>query len=215
MEISTRSWEGVGPTLLMCTQRCSFKPSRGRPAAPSALSVGELSMSSATEAVGLWRERVAQEQAAALRASPLDPRQLRMTREARIRTEIELALRADPRLRLTPRQGKSTTPRSSHRVKAEAKQSPRNNNPSSTPRNLGVQVSWAHTFSITYPSTRLPLPPFLSRSQLLTVPHSPFPHLLSTRAQVGTPRRDIGSFSSRQLVEKGLQQKNTLSSDWW
>jgi hypothetical protein len=98
-------------------------------------------MTSASQDVGLWRERVAQEQAAALRASPLDPRHLRTTRECRLRMEIELALRADPRLRRpsqqSPRKGPpQLAPRSSHRTKPDAP-SPR---VSSTPRNLGVQV---------------------------------------------------------------------------
>ena len=50
--------------------------------------------------VGLWRERVRHEQWAATRSHPFSPVRSDLGRDARLRTEITLALRNDRRLRV-------------------------------------------------------------------------------------------------------------------
>ena len=66
----------------------------------------------------LWRERVSAEQAATLRAHPMDPASTRHTRDCRLRQELDLILRSDPRLNLRPQSvhhRRSESPRRSHK----------------------------------------------------------------------------------------------------
>lgn len=116
----------------------------------------------------LWRERVAQEQFAALRAHPLTPIRTPFSREARLRTEIDMMLVAEAQRQ-----------RRAGRVAA-------------------------------FGAKQIRLPPLASpvRAQ---PPARPFPLL---GAHVAQRVASAGSFTSRQMEERGVHFKNLESGTW-
>ena len=92
----------------------------------------------------IWEKRLTSEATANLRASPLDPLRTRHTRDARLRTELELILRSDPRLNLRPRsvleqQSRHRSPRKQRSSKKRGEHAVLTARPE-IPREIGVHT---------------------------------------------------------------------------
>ena len=136
-------------------------------------------------AAGLWKQRVVQEQSAALRASPILPQTARNTRDARLRLEIELALRAAA-MRRGPKDSKASTTSSPRKKHSDL--------PPLTHRSQYHSSTSRRHKEKDIPGVK-PLRPLAG-------------------SQVGLPVSEAGSLSSRLLKERGVVFKNIESDAW-
>ena len=141
--------------------------------------------------VTFWKQRVVQEQSAAMRASPINPQSqtARNTRDARLRLEIELALRAAAMRRGPPKESKDSTT-SSPRKK-----------PSSDLPPLSHRSHRSHHSSTSRRHKEKEAP--------VVQPLRPL-----AGSQVGLPVSQAGSLSSRLLKDRGVVFKNIESDSW-